>query len=126
MFVNGLRLKTKQLIDTVVGGSSNFTTTFGIKKIIEVIYVNGHLELYDRCTSKPKWVIDLKMATRVVLLEDQVMTEVEKRLKTLNVGTQQVAQVQEANAFISEFSGCPHFAMYCVAHLQHVEKVNYL
>lgn len=25
MFVNGLRLKTKQLIDTVVGGSSNFT-----------------------------------------------------------------------------------------------------
>lgn len=40
MFINGLRLKTKQLIDTVVNGSSDFTIATGIKKIIEVIVVN--------------------------------------------------------------------------------------
>lgn len=34
MFVNGLMLKTKQMIDTVGGGSTNFTTTIDIKKII--------------------------------------------------------------------------------------------
>lgn len=37
MFANGLRLKTKQLIDTAVGGSSNFSTATSIKKIIEAI-----------------------------------------------------------------------------------------
>lgn len=53
MFVNGLRLKTKQLIDAAAGGSSNFTTTTGIENIIEVIAANEHLELYDRSMSKP-------------------------------------------------------------------------
>ncbi|XP_050916455.1 uncharacterized protein LOC127131587 [Lathyrus oleraceus] len=46
-FVSGLGLKTKQLIDTSPGGLSNFTTATGIKKIIEVIVANEHLELYD-------------------------------------------------------------------------------
>lgn len=59
MFVNGLKIKTKQLIDTAVGGSTNFSTITCIKKIIEVIVANEHLELYDRCTSKPEGVIDL-------------------------------------------------------------------
>src|SRR3954468_11884809 len=49
MFVNGLRFKTKQLIDTAAGGSTNFTTASGIIKIIEAIAANEHLELYDRC-----------------------------------------------------------------------------
>lgn len=63
MFVNGLILQTKQLIDTTFGGSSNFTTTTSIKKIIKAITTNEHLELYDRCTSKQEGVIDLKMGT---------------------------------------------------------------
>ena len=69
MFVNGLRIKTKQLIDTAVDGSSNFTTATRVKKIIETIAVNEHLELYDRFVSRPEGVIDLKL-------------EVTKQLKT--------------------------------------------
>src|ERR1043165_6054555 len=57
MFANGLRIKTKQLIDTATGGSSNFSTATGIRKIIEAIAKNEHLELYDRVTSKPDGVI---------------------------------------------------------------------
>lgn len=53
MFVNSLRLKTKQLIDTVFGGSSNFTIDTGIKKIIEAIATDEHLELFDRYTNNP-------------------------------------------------------------------------
>ena len=30
MFVNGLKIKTKQLIDTTAGGSTNFSTSTGI------------------------------------------------------------------------------------------------
>lgn len=52
MFVNGLLLKTKQLIDTVAGDSLNFSKATGMKKIIEAITSNEHLELYDRCSSK--------------------------------------------------------------------------
>ena len=54
MFVNGLRIKTKQLIDITAGGSSNFSTTTGIKKITEAIAANEHLELYDRVASNPE------------------------------------------------------------------------
>lgn len=62
-------------------------------------------------------MIDLKLTTHVIKLEDLVKVEVKKRLKVLNVGTQQVAQVQQATAVICEFCGGPHFSMYCVAHL---------
>lgn len=62
-------MKTKQLIDTTTGGSSNFTITTGIKKIIEVIAANEYLELYDWSVSKPEGVIDLKLVIRVVKLE---------------------------------------------------------
>lgn len=44
MLTNGLRMKTKQLIDKTTCGSSNFTTLTGIKKIIEAITLNEHLE----------------------------------------------------------------------------------
>lgn len=79
------------MIDTIADGSSSFTIAIGIKKIIEAIVANEHLKLYDRCTSKPKWVINLKLAINVVKLEDQVAVEVEMRLKALNVGTHPVA-----------------------------------
>ena len=60
-FVNGLRMKTKQLIDTVAGGSSNFTIATCVKTIIEGIVANEHMELYDRVASKPEGVINLKL-----------------------------------------------------------------
>lgn len=94
MFVNGLRLKIKQLNHTTVGGSSYFITSIGIKKIIEAIVANKHLELYDLCTIKLKWVIDLKLETHNIKMEDRVVAEVERRLNALHVGTQHVAQVQ--------------------------------
>lgn len=68
MFINGLRLKTKQMIDTTVGGSSNFT----IVTSIEVIVANEHLELYNRIVSKPEGNINLKLATQSIKTEDQV------------------------------------------------------
>lgn len=46
-------IESKQLFDTTDGGSSNFTKAIGIKNIIEAIVANEHIELYDRCTSKP-------------------------------------------------------------------------
>lgn len=59
MFVNSLKIMTKQLIDTAAGGSTNFSTATGIKKIIEALAANENLELYERCVSKTKGVIDL-------------------------------------------------------------------
>ncbi|XP_050889291.1 uncharacterized protein LOC127094508 [Lathyrus oleraceus] len=81
MFVNGLKIKTKQLIDTAAGGSTNFSTTTGIKKIIEVIAANKHMELYDRCQSKLEGVIDLKLETNKIRIEDTIPAEVDKKLK---------------------------------------------
>ena len=54
-------MKTKQLIHTVADGSSNFTTITSVKKIIEAIAANEHLELYDKVVSKPEGVIDQKL-----------------------------------------------------------------
>ena len=61
MFMNGLQMKTKQLIDTTVGGSSKFIIATSVKKIIEAIAAIVYLELYDRVVSKPKGVTDLKL-----------------------------------------------------------------
>ncbi|XP_050901426.1 uncharacterized protein LOC127108096 [Lathyrus oleraceus] len=92
MFVNGLKINTKQLIDTAAGGSTNFSTSSGIKKIIEAIAANEYMELYDRCQSKPEGVIDLKLETTKIRIEDTIAAEVEKKLKAMNIGTRQVAQ----------------------------------
>ena len=78
IFVNSLRIKTKQLINTAAGGSSNFSTATGIKKIIEAISANEHLELYDRCARKYEGVIDLKLETSKSRLANTIATEVEK------------------------------------------------
>lgn len=87
MFVNGLRLKIKQLIDTIAGDSSNFSTTTSIKKIIEAIITNEHLELYDRCSSKSEGVIDLKLETNNIRIKDTVVAKFEKKLNTMNICT---------------------------------------
>ena len=75
MFVNGLKINTKQLIDTAASGSTNFSTATSIKKIIEAIAANENLELYDICTSKPEGVIDLKLETNKIFIEDTITTE---------------------------------------------------
>lgn len=83
MFVNGLRIQTRQILDSAAGGSTNFAIATGIKKIIEAIASNEHLELYDRVSSKSA-VIDLKLDTnKQVKIEEAMAAEVEKRLKAL-------------------------------------------
>src|SRR3954465_5788854 len=126
MFVNGLRIKTKQLIDTAAGGSTNFTTASGIIKIIEVIAANEHLELYDRCTSKPEGVIDLKLETNKFWVEDAIAAEVEKKLKAMNIGTQQVAQVQQAQPVSCEIFHGPHQTVCYVATPKRIEEIKFL
>lgn len=86
-------MKTKQLINIVVSGSTNFITTSGIKKIIKAITVNEHLELYDRYTRNLKGIIDLKLETQNIKLENQIGVVVERILKATNMETLQVAQV---------------------------------
>ncbi|XP_050896632.1 uncharacterized protein LOC127103410 [Lathyrus oleraceus] len=128
-FVNGLRMKTKQLIDTAAGGSTNFTTATGIKKIIEAIAANEHLELYDRSVSQPEGIIDLKLASQVVKMEDQVAAEVERRLKKMAIDTQTVAQVQPVQptqASNCEICGGPHLTAHCVATAQQIEEIKFL
>ncbi|XP_058756189.1 uncharacterized protein LOC131629421 [Vicia villosa] len=95
-FVNGLKLKTKQLIDTTAGGSTNFKTATEIKKIIDAIAANEHLELYDRSVNQPEGLVDLKLSNQAVKMEDQIAAEVERRLKQMALEKQTVAQVQPA------------------------------
>src|SRR3954467_3162598 len=125
-FMNGLKMKTKQLIDTAAGGSSNFTTATGIKRIIEAIAANEHIELYDRAMSQPEGKIDLKFADQVVKMEDQIAAEVERRLKKMNLSEQKVAQIEPAASVVCEICSGPHFAMHCVATQEQVEQIHML
>src|SRR3954463_3857588 len=128
-FVNGLKLKTKQLIDTAVGGSTNFKTATEIKKIIDAIAANEHLELYDRSVNQPEGLVDLKLTNQVVKMEEQIAAEVERRMKQMALEKQTVAQVQPVQpiqAVNCEICGGPHFAVHCVATAQQVEEINFL
>src|SRR3954463_9544232 len=125
-FVNGLRLKTKQLIDTAAGGSTNFATATVMKRIIEAIAANEHLELYDRTMSQPEGKIDLKLPEQVVKMEDQIAAEVERRLKKMNLSEQKVAQIEPAASVVCEICSGPHFAMHCVATQEQVEQIHML
>src|SRR3954470_19119981 len=125
-FVNGLRVKTKQLIDTAAGGSTNFSTATGIKRIIEAISANEHIELYDRTMNQPEGKIDLKLADQVVKMEDQIAAKVERRLKKMNIGEQKVAQVEPITSVMCEICGGPHFSMHCVATQEQVEQIHML
>src|SRR3954463_984888 len=125
-FMNGLKMKTKQLIDTAAGGSTNYSAATGIKKIIEAIAANEHLELYDRSVSQPEGTIDLKLANQVVKMEDQIAAEVERRLKKMTVETQTVAQVQPAQTVSCEICNGPHQTVYCFATPQQIEEIKFL
>ncbi|XP_058760661.1 uncharacterized protein LOC131634012 [Vicia villosa] len=120
-FVNGLKLKMKQLIETAVGGSTNFKTATEIKKIIDAITANEHLELYDRSVNQPEGSVVLKLSNQVIKMEDQIAAEVERRLKQMALEKQTVAQVQPAQpsqAVNCEIYGGSHFAMHCVVTAQ--------
>ncbi|XP_058775641.1 uncharacterized protein LOC131649921 [Vicia villosa] len=124
-FVNGLKLKTKQLINTAAGGSTNFKTATEIKKIIDAIAANEHLELYDRSVNQPEGLVDLKLSNQVVKMEDQIPAEVEHRLKQMALEKQTVAQVQPAQPIQTvncEICGGPHFAMHCVVTAQQKDQ----
>ena len=126
-FVNGLRIPTKQLIDTASGGSSNFSTATGIKKIIEAIAANEHLELYDRVASKPEGAIDLKLdANKQLKMEEKIAAEVEKKLKAMNITTQQVAQIQQTHNVVCDICAGPHLTAHCFATPQQIEEIKFL
>jgi hypothetical protein len=123
MFVNGLRIQTRQILDSAAGGSANFATATGMKKIIEAIASNEHLELYDRVSSKSA-VIDLKLETnKQVKIEEAVAAEVEKRLRALNIGAQKVAQVQQAPSEVCDICNGPHNTVHCFATPQQIEDI---
>ncbi|XP_050875775.1 uncharacterized protein LOC127079439 [Lathyrus oleraceus] len=126
MFVNGLKIKTKQLIDTAAGGSTNFSIATGIKKIIEAITANEHMELYDRCQRKPEGVIDLKVETTEIRIDDNIAAEVEKKLKAINIGTKQVVQVQPVPTVCCKIYSGPHQTVYCFTTPQQVEEIKIL
>ncbi|XP_058774825.1 uncharacterized protein LOC131649097 [Vicia villosa] len=127
MFVNGLKIQARHILDSAAGGSSNFATTTGMKKIIEAIASNEHLELYDRVSSKPAGIINLKLETnKQVKIEETVATEVEKRLKALNIGAQKVAQVQQASNEVCEICSGPHNTVHCFATPQQIEDIKFL
>ncbi|XP_050889424.1 uncharacterized protein LOC127094661 [Lathyrus oleraceus] len=69
--------------------------TTGIKKIIEAIAANEHLELYDRCVSKPEGVIDLKLETNKIRIEDTIAAEVEKKLKRVNIVLEETTEDED-------------------------------
>ncbi|XP_058722998.1 uncharacterized protein LOC131594782 [Vicia villosa] len=128
-FMNGLKLKTKQLIDTTAGGSTNFKTATEIKKIIDAIAANEHLELYDPSVNQPEGLVDLKLTNQVVKMEEQITAEVERRMKQMALEKQTVAQVQPVQpiqAVNCEICGGPHFAVHCVVTAQQVEEINFL
>lgn len=53
------------------------------------------------------------METNKICIEDTIAAEVEKKLKAVNIGTQQVAQVQPAPIVCCEICNGPHQMVYC-------------
>jgi hypothetical protein len=59
-------------------------------------------------------------------LEDTVAAEVEKKLKAMNIGTQQVAQIQPAQTITCETCNGPHHIMHCFANPQQIKMIKFL
>ncbi|XP_058741312.1 uncharacterized protein LOC131613680 [Vicia villosa] len=59
--------------------------------------IEGHSE-EAKNVSQPEGLVDMKLSTQVVKIEDQVAAEVERRLKQMGLEKQTVAQVQPAQA----------------------------
>ena len=98
-----------------------------MKKIIEAIAANEHMELYERVVSKPEGVINLKLEINKKLkIEEAIVAEVEKKMKAMNMGTQQVAQVQQVQKVACEICSGPHNTVQCLAMSQQIEGIKFL
>jgi hypothetical protein len=136
MFCNGLRLATRQVLDTASGGSINFKTASQIIKIIEAVALNEQMEMYDRTGGTRGGLIDLnqlelKNAQSILTgkqIQDAVAAEVSKKMAALNLTQPQVAPVNQMNTVKCDWCAGPHFTMHCDVPMDatQVEMVNYL
>jgi hypothetical protein len=101
IFCNGLRLATRQVLDTASGGSINFKTTTQIIKVIEAIVLNDQMEMYDRTGGTRGELINLNQlehrnAQNILTnkqIQEAVSAEVTKRMAAINLSQPLVAQV---------------------------------
>lgn len=84
------------------------------------------MELYGRCQRKPEGVINLKLETNKIRIEDTIAAEVDKKLKAMNIGTHPVAQIQPVFVVCCEIYSGPHQTCYCFATPQQVEEIKFL
>ncbi|GAU10111.1 hypothetical protein TSUD_423820, partial [Trifolium subterraneum] len=120
-FCNGLRLSTRQVLDTAAGGSLNFKTATDMKKINEAVAANEQMELYDRSSGTKAGLIDLNrlehhMAQSTLTnkqIKEAVEAEVTKRMAALNLRQPLVAQINQMNAVGCDWCGGPHYTMHC-------------
>lgn len=84
------------------------------------------MELYDRCQSKPEGVIDLKLETNKIRIEDIIDAKVDKKLKAINIGTHPVAHIQPVPAVCYEICSGPHQTCYYFTTPQQVEEIKFL
>jgi hypothetical protein len=101
IFCNGLRLATRQVLDTASGGSINFKTATQIIKVIEAVALNEQMEMYDRTGGTRSGLIDLNQlehrnAQNILTnkqIQEAVSAEVTKRMAAINLSQPLVAQV---------------------------------
>jgi hypothetical protein len=105
IFCNGLRLATRQVLDTASGGSINFKTATQIIKVIEAVALNEQMEMYDRTGGTRSGLIDLnqlehKNAQNILTskqIQEAVSAEVTKRMAAINLSQPLVASVNQMN-----------------------------
>jgi hypothetical protein len=71
-------------------------------------------------------VIDLKLETNKIRLEDTVAAEIDKKLKAMNIGIQQIAQVQPVQESTCEICNGPHHTVYCFETPQQIKEIKFL
>ncbi|WJX29241.1 hypothetical protein P8452_17905 [Trifolium repens] len=101
IFCNGLRLATRQVLDTASGGSINFKTATQIIKVIEAVALIDQMEMYDRTGGTRGELINLNQlehrnAQNILTnkqIQEAVSAEVTKRMAAINLSQPLVAQV---------------------------------
>jgi hypothetical protein len=103
IFCNGLRLATRQVLDTASGGSINFKTATQIIKVIEAVALIDQMEMYDRTGGTRGGLIDLNQlehrnAQNILTnkhIQEAVSAEVTRRMAAINLSQPQVALVNQ-------------------------------
>ncbi|XP_050897042.1 uncharacterized protein LOC127103844 [Lathyrus oleraceus] len=106
--------------------AGSITSWEEMEKAFLIEYFLASVFLRKRCQSKLEGVIDLKLETNKICIEDTIVAEVEKKLKAMNIGIQQVAQVQPTPTVFCEIYSGPHQTVYCFATPQQVEEIKFL